>query len=139
MSKRYQEREHWSDYSENRKRVCEIYGKDSNKVSCHHIVDRYTALTDPAFADYDINQPSNLYPFQDDEVADQLHTGKRDHEDLHQQLGRKEFERKRGNGELSWKTDDWGKKDKPERGKPSEPKPERQEKPKEKKAKKYRW
>jgi hypothetical protein len=103
---RYQEREHWSDYKANRKRVCEIYEKDPNKVSCHHIVFRSDALRNPLFEDEDINQVSNLYPFANDEVAEELHTSKQDHDDLHQRLGRKEYERgtwKQGEAERKWK------------------------------------
>ena len=92
---RYQENPDWSDYGENRERVCEIYDKDPKKVSCHHIVFRSDAKTNPLFEDFDINQPSNLYPFSNDEVAEELHTGKQDHDDLHQEIGKKEWERKK--------------------------------------------
>ncbi len=84
---RYQERPHWSNYKENRKKVCDVYGVNPNEAQVHHIVDRYTALHDPVFKDMDINEPSNLYPFTDDRRGREQHTTKQDHEDLHYKIG----------------------------------------------------
>ena len=52
-------------YSANRKRVSEIYGLEPEDVSCHHIVQRSDAKNRKGpFYKYDVDQLSNLYPFE---------------------------------------------------------------------------
>ncbi len=85
MYERYQEKPHWSDYNEARKKVCEIYGVDPSKVNIHHIIFRYDCLNDPIFANFDLNQLSNLYPFG--RGNPEPHTTLDDHDALHKKVG----------------------------------------------------
>jgi len=60
-------------YKRNKKRVFEIYGIDpkDRRFSCHHIVfrsDRGRIVS----KDFDVNQPSNLYPLPK-EIHRKLH------------------------------------------------------------------
>jgi len=87
---RYQERSHWSNYHENRKKVCEIYEVDENEAQVHHIIARFDCLKNLLFRDFDLNQESNLYPFTDDERGREQHTTKRDHADLHAKIDKRE-------------------------------------------------
>lgn len=80
----------WSDYNKNRERVCEIYGVDPRKAHVHHIVFRHDVVNDPAFAGFDLNQLSNLYPFSEDNPAP--HTDTKDHEALHLKVGKQAYE-----------------------------------------------
>lgn len=95
---KYQEKEHWSDYEEARERVCSIYNVDPTTAHVHHIIDRYTVLHDPIFEDMDLNELSNLYPFTEED-RDGMHTTKQDHKDLHQTIGRRQYERRKEAGE----------------------------------------
>ena len=87
---RYQEHSHWSNYKENRKKVCEIYEVDPDMAQVHHIITRFDCLCDLLFRDFDLNQKSNLYPFTDDARGKEQHTTKRDHADLHAKIDKRE-------------------------------------------------
>jgi hypothetical protein len=99
---KYQEKEHFSDYWKNRERVCEIYEVDPATTHMHHIVDRWTVLHDPVFEEFDLNEKSNLYPFTDDERGERLHVTKQDHKDLHNEIGRRQYEKRKEEETLGW-------------------------------------
>ena len=97
---KYQEKEHFSDYWKNRERVCEIYGVDPTKAHTHHIVFRYDVLHEESLADMDLNEKSNLYPFSDDtEWGEDLHTTIADHQNMHNEVGRRQYEKRKASGE----------------------------------------
>ena len=62
-------------YNRNRDKVCEIYGVNPDRCSCHHIIQRSDAK-DPTsvFFGYDVDQLSNLYPFPIKDVEEHYRT-----------------------------------------------------------------
>lgn len=98
---KYQEKEHWSDYETAREEVCDVYGVDPDEVHVHHIETRWQYLHEERFEGEDLNQLSNLYPFVK-EGGEETHTNVADHRDLHNRLGRMEYERRKKSGTLGW-------------------------------------
>lgn len=96
---RYQEKPEWSDYAESRDEVCEVYGVDPNEVHVHHIETLYDHLHEEHLEGKDLNRVENLYPFKK-EGGEEDHTNIQDHKDLHNKLGRREYERRKRNGTL---------------------------------------
>lgn len=89
---RYNEKPEWSDYPTQRKRRCEIDGLDPDDVHIHHIETRWDHLHEKHLWGEDLNRLSNLYPFKK-HGGEEDHTNVKDHQDLHNKLGKKEHDR----------------------------------------------
>lgn len=77
-------------YQQNRQEVADVYGIDPTGATVHHIVQRSdleTGMFDNLFNQWNIDDPSNLFPFSDQrEDAEDQHTGWDGHVELHQKL-----------------------------------------------------